>query len=138
MTTVPEGAGPEEVAALVESLTFPPSRARTLGVEWELGLVDPGALDLVPRAEGLLTLTGESDTEGHARQGTRRGTVTKELLTNTVELTTGVCDNAAEAAADLTDGLAHVRAAADVLGVDLYGGGSHPSARWEDQEVTDG
>ena len=64
--------------------------------------------------------------------------MTKELLTNTVELTTGVCDNAAEAAADLTDGLAHVRAAADALGVDLYGGGSHPSARWEDQEVTDG
>ncbi len=138
MTTVPEGAGPEEVAALVESLTFPPSKARTLGVEWELGLVDPVSLDLVPRAKELLELTEESDTESHARQGTRRGMVTKELLTNTVELMTGVCANAAEAAADLTDGLAHVRAAADTLGVDLYGGGSHPSARWEDQEVTDG
>ena len=139
MTTVPEGAGPEEVAALVESLTFPPSKARTLGVEWELGLVDPVSLDLVPRAKELLELTEESDTAEPRPSGDpSRRVVTKELLTNTVELMTGVCANAAEAAADLTDGLAHVRAAADTLGVDLYGGGSHPSARWEDQEVTDG
>ena len=138
MTAGPTGSGPVDVAALVESLTFPASRGRTLGVEWEMGLVDPTTLDLVPRAGELIALSAGSDAAGHARQAARRGTVTKELLTNTVELTTGVCANAAEAAADLTDGLAHVRRAADALGVDLYGGGSHPLARWSDQEVTDG
>lgn len=120
-------------------VTFRPSPERTLGVEWELGLVDPLSLDLTSRAHELLALTnapGADDT--HARPTRTRSTVTKELLTNTVEIVTGICANAGEAAADLRDGLSRVRAAADELGVDLYGGGSHPFARWEDQEVTDG
>lgn len=137
MTTVPEGAGPAEVAAFVDSLTFPPSPERTLGVEWEIGLVDPGTLDLVSRAKELLALT-DVGPGGVVGPGGARSTVTKELLTNTVEICTGICANATEAASDLTDGLARVRRAADELEVDLYGGGSHPFARWSDQEVTDG
>jgi carboxylate-amine ligase len=120
-------------------LTFRPSPLRTLGVEWELGLVDPSSLDLTSRADELLALTDASGGDhSHARPTRTRSTVTKELLTNTVEIVTGICANAEEAAADLRDGLSRVRAAADELGVDLYGGGSHPFARWEDQEVTDG
>lgn len=120
-------------------VTFRPSPERTLGVEWELGLVDPLSLDLTSKAHELLALTnapGADDT--HARPTRTRSTVTKELLTNTVEIVTGICANAGEAAADLHDGLSRVRAAADELGVDLYGGGSHPFARWEDTEVTAG
>ena len=64
--------------------------------------------------------------------------MTQELLRNTVEIVTGVCANAEQAAADLADGLGRVQAAAAELDVLLYGGGSHPFARWEDQEVTDG
>ncbi|MFQ6171076.1 glutamate--cysteine ligase [Oryzobacter sp. R7] len=138
MTSVPDGAGPDEIAAFVETLTFPPSPERTLGVEWELGLVDPTTLDLVPRAKELLALVDDDAGGAHARQATARSRVTKELLTNTVELTTGVCANAAQAHADLVEGLARIRAAAEEVGVDLYGGGSHPFARWADQEVTDG
>ena len=138
MTTVPDGATPEQVAAVVEALRFPPSKDRTLGGEWEIGLVDPTTLDLVPRAAELLALVDDDAGGAHARQATSRSRVTKELLTNTVELTTGVCANAAQAHADLDEGLARVRAAADAVGADLYGGGSHPFARWSDQEVTDG
>ena len=119
-------------------VTFQPSRERTLGVEWELGLVDPHSLDLTSMARELLALTNAPGDATHARPTRTRSTVTKELLTNTVEIVTGVCANAGEAASDLRDGLARVRRAADELGVDLYGGGSHPFARWEDQQVTDG
>ena len=73
MTTVPDGATPEQVAAVVEALRFPPSKDRTLGVEWEIGLVDPTTLDLVPRAAELLALVDDDAGGAHARQATSRG-----------------------------------------------------------------
>ncbi len=119
-------------------VTFTPSAGRTLGVEWELGLLDPRSLDLVSRADELLALANASQVGSHARPTRSRSTVTKELLRNTVEIVTGVCANAEQAAADLADGLGRVQAAASELDVLLYGGGSHPFARWEDQEVSEG
>ena len=38
------------------SRSFSPSLGRTVGVEWELGLVDPVSLELVPKAHDLLAL----------------------------------------------------------------------------------
>jgi glutamate---cysteine ligase / carboxylate-amine ligase len=119
-------------------VTFTPSAGRTLGVEWELGLLDPTSLDLVSRADELLHLANASDVTRHARPTRSRFTVTQELLRNTVEIVTGVCANAEQAASDLADGLGRVQAAARELDVLLYGGGSHPFTRWEDQEVSDG
>ena len=126
---------PSERAAAV---TFTPSAGRTLGVEWELGLLDPSTLDLASRADELLALANASQAGSHTGSARSRSTVTKELLRNTVEIVTGVCVNAEQASADLTDGLARVQGAATELDVLLYGGGSHPFARWEDQQVTDG
>ena len=125
-------------SAHAPEVTFAPSAGRTLGVEWELGLLDPLTLDLTSRADELLSLANAPTGSGHARPTKSRSTVTKELLRNTVEIVTGICANAEEASADLTDGLARVQAAAAELGVLLYGGGAHPFARWEDQEVTEG
>ena len=119
-------------------VTFTPSAGRTLGVEWEVGLLDPVTLDLVSRADELLGLANATDVASHARPTKSRFTVTQELLRNTVEIVTGVCANAEQAASDLDDGLGRVHAAATELDVLLYGGGSHPFARWEDQEVSDG
>ncbi|MEW1955548.1 glutamate--cysteine ligase [Terrabacter sp. NPDC080008] len=119
-------------------VTFAPSAGRTLGVEWELGLLDPVTLDLTSRADELLAQANAADDDTHARPTKSHSTVTKELLRNTVEIVTGVCENAEEASADLTGGLHMVQAAAAELGVLLYGGGAHPFARWEDQQVTEG
>lgn len=127
---------PARVDETRRPLTFSPSPGRTLGVEWELGLVDPQTLDLVPKAQQLLELVDAGDGDRHSAAA--RSTITQELLTNTVEIVTGICANAVDAAADIADGLGRVQAAAQAVGVDLYGGGSHPSARWEDQRVTDG
>jgi len=117
---------------------FSPSAGQTLGVEWEIGLLDPATLDLTSRAVELLGLANGPEDTGHARPTKSRSTVTQELLRNTVEIVTGVCANAEEAAADLADGLGRVQRAASELDVLLYGGGAHPFARWEDQQVTEG
>ncbi|WP_088319683.1 glutamate--cysteine ligase [Kineosporia sp. R_H_3] len=111
---------------------FTPSPAPTLGVEWELGLVDAGTGDLVQLADTVLAaLPGPDGSPGHPR-------IKQELLLNTVELVTGICANAAEARADLAGSLAEVRGVTDGLGVELFSAGTHPFAAWQDQLVAEG
>ncbi len=93
-------------------------------------LADPTTGDLVGRAPELLhTLEAESEPERH--------TVTGELLTNTVEVTSGVGDTVAAAVDDIADAIAAVRTVTDPMGVELLCAGSHPFARWYDQQITD-
>jgi glutamate---cysteine ligase / carboxylate-amine ligase len=116
----------------VVHVDFTPSPAPTLGVEWELGLVDAGTGDLVQLADTVLAaLPGPDGSPGHPR-------IKQELLLNTVELVTGICANAAEARADLAGSLAEVRGVTDGLGVELFSAGTHPFAAWQDQRVAEG
>lgn len=111
---------------------FSPSAGPTLGVEWELGLVDAASGDLVQLADQVLAaLPGPDGSPGHPR-------IKKELLLNTVELVTGICTNAAEAREDLAGSLAEVRSVTDGLGVELFSAGTHPFAAWQDQQVAEG
>lgn len=111
---------------------FAPSPAPTLGVEWELGLVDAQTHELVQLADTVLAaLPGPDGSPGHPR-------VKKELMLNTVELVTGICRTAGEAAQDLAGSLGEVRAVTDGLGVELFSAGTHPFASWQDQRVADG
>ena len=117
--------------ALPVPVPFTPSPRPTVGVEWELALVDRTSRDLVNAAAEVLERVRE---EGALAPGR----VTGELLRNTVEVVSGVCENADEVAADLGTSLAAVRAAADPLGVDLACAGTHPFAQWSRAQVTDG
>jgi glutamate---cysteine ligase / carboxylate-amine ligase len=111
-------------------IDFHGSAEPTLGVEWELALVDRRTRDLRNDAAHLF-----------ARAKARLpdpGRVHKELLKNTVEIVTGICRTVPEAMADLRATLSHVVPAADDLGLDLYGGGTHPFASWTAQQLTDG
>ena len=75
-------------------------------------LVDGVTGELVPRAPELLDVIGDStDLE--------RYTVTGELLTNTLEVTSGVGATVAEAVDDIADAVAAVRAVADPRGIEL-------------------
>jgi carboxylate-amine ligase len=65
-----------------------------------------------------------------------RYTVTGELLTNTIEVTSGIGDTVASAVDDIADAIAQVRAH-DPCGIELLCAGSHPFAQWYDQQVTD-
>lgn len=111
---------------------FVPSPAPTLGVEWELGLVDAASHELVQLADTVLAaLPGPDGSPGHPR-------IKQELLLNTVELVTGICRTAGEAAEDLAGSLAEVRGVTDGLGVELFSAGTHPFASWRDQRVAEG
>ena len=116
-----------------DRIEFTASAGPTLGVEWEFALVDKTTRDLSNTASELFE-TVDASVEGpglHKR-------LHKELLRNTVEVVTGVCETVQEAMADLTETLRLVRPFADDLGVDLYSAGTHPFAQWSTQLLTPG
>ncbi|GAA4641141.1 glutamate--cysteine ligase [Gordonia humi] len=115
----------------VSAIEFHGSPEPTLGVEWELALVDRDTRDLSNAAPELFDLI-------RARGVDRAGRIHKELLRNTVELVTGVCRTVGEAMADLGATLDVVCGLTDEIGVDLYGAGTHPFAEWSTQQLTEG
>ncbi|WP_448222065.1 glutamate--cysteine ligase [Gordonia iterans] len=115
----------------IEPIEFRASPTPTLGVEWELALVDRDSRDLANAAAPLFDLIT-------ARGIGRADRIHKELLRNTVELVTGICTTTAEAMDDLGRTLGQVRVLTDELGIDLYGAGTHPFAEWSAQQLTEG
>ncbi|MGH3336906.1 MAG: glutamate--cysteine ligase, partial [Nocardioides sp.] len=111
-------------------IDFHASPRPTLGVEWEFALVDKGTRDLANSASELFDAVLPKLAEPNKLH--------KELLRNTVEVVTGVCDTVAEAMADLRGTLDVVLPAADSIGVDLFGAGTHPFAAWSRQYITEG
>ena len=110
---------------------FRPSRRPTLGVEWELGLVDARTGDLVSAATEVVEAARGGISEGESR-------VHQELLRNTVELVTGICESVPQAVDDLRESRDAVRRAARQRGLEIFSAGTHPFARWYDQEVSEG
>ncbi|MFV0426968.1 MAG: glutamate--cysteine ligase [Beutenbergiaceae bacterium] len=110
-------------------LQFAPSERSTLGVEWELALVDSDTGDLRQVAQTVLDAVAPEDGLPHPN-------IRQELLLNTVELVTGVCRNTSEAMADLDRSIALVRAVTDPLRVELMCAGTHPFGHWANQKVT--
>ena len=111
-------------------IDFHASPEPTLGVEWELALVDRRTRDLRNDATHLF-----------ARAKPRLPDPDKlhrELLRNTVEIVSGVCRTVGEAMTDLRRTLEVVIPAGDDLDLDLYGGGTHPFASWTVQQLSEG
>jgi glutamate---cysteine ligase / carboxylate-amine ligase len=112
-------------SSLPQRIDFAGSARPTLGVEWEFALVDPETRDLANEAAGVIAEIGETP---H---------VHKELLRNTVEVVTGICDNASEAMDDLRATLGIVRPIVRERGMELFCAGTHPFAKWSAAELTD-
>lgn len=112
------------------TVPFAKSARSSVGLEWEIMLADAQTGDLMPAAPDLLHSLEEAS-------ALERYTVTGELLTNTVEVTSGVGSTVAAAVDDIADAIAAVRAFTDPHGVDLLCAGSHPFAQWYEQTVTD-
>jgi glutamate---cysteine ligase / carboxylate-amine ligase len=110
-------------------IDFRPSPRPTLGVEWELALVDRRSGDLACVAQTVLDAVRPDGADVHPR-------IKQELLLNTVEVVTGICESVAEAADDLTASIAEVRTVTDALDVELFCAGTHPFADWAGQRVT--
>lgn len=94
-------------------------------MEWEFALVDPETRDLSNEAASVIGELGENPR------------VHKELLRNTVEVVTGICDNTGEAMADLAATLEPVRQIVRDRGMELFCAGTHPFAKWSAQKLTD-
>lgn len=107
---------------------FNRSPRHTLGVEWEIALIDPGTRDLAPRAAEIIEIVSQRHPEIHLE---------REFLQNTVELVTGICDSTPQAVAELHDGLNAVQEAADELGLKLWSSGSHPFSDFRENPVSE-
>lgn len=112
------------------AIDFARSDRSTLGLEWELQVVDRTTGDLVPAAPEILATVP-------TRTGAGAERITAELLTNTVEIVTGVHRTVGGGVADLQATIELLRTATDPMGVELLCSGTHPLARWEDQEVSE-
>lgn len=108
-------------------LPFGTSRRSSIGLEWEIGLVDAGS--------GALSQIASQVVEDLSPDGADPR-IQVELLRNTVEIATGVCDDVAGAGAELRELLGRVATAAGNRGVAVIGGAMHPLAHWDDQLVT--
>lgn len=109
------------------TVEFRRSPKPTLGVEWEIGLIDPVTRDLVPKAVEVIDLVQQRNPEVH---------IEKEFLQNTVELVTGVCDTVPQAVAELAHDLDCVKRAAGDLGLRVWGSGSHPFSDFREQPIS--
>ena len=106
-------------------IDFAGSPRPTVGVEWEFALVDAQTRDLSNEAATVIAEIGENR---H---------VHKELLRNTVEIVSGICDSTGEAMADLRSTLLTARKVARERGMELFCAGTHPFAKWSAQKLTD-
>lgn len=104
------------------------SKRSTVGIEWEMLLVDKDSGESRQCAPALLEAVKDSHLHTSGVVG--------EMLQNTVELVTGVCRSISEAGEDLEASLSRVRQAATPLRVDLTSAGTHPFSRWSEQLVT--
>ena len=94
------------------AIQFNASRGATLGVEWELQLVDAETMRLRQDArEVLAALPRLSETQGNPK-------IRHELMESTVEVVTDICHTVAEARADLAATIAQLRPVADARGTD--------------------
>lgn len=111
-------------------ISFTESPRSTVGIEWELALVDRTSGELAGIADDVLRALSSPS-------GTPHPQITGELLLNTVELVSTVHHNVGDAVRELEGQLAEVRHVTDPLGVELICSGSHPFSQWYDQQVTD-
>lgn len=109
---------------------FARSPRSTLGVEWELALLDGDSLDLTSAAETLLADVAQRAPEFEKR-------IVGEMLTNTIELVTGVHKQVSGIGEDLAASMGALRTLTEDRGIELMSAGTHPFAQWQSQEVRD-
>ena len=98
-------------------MEFSSSPSNTVGVEWELQLLDPESLDLY---DGIMPLMEFFP---------RAEFVKPEFIQSCAELNSNVADNSSAAVAHIEGTLAKLLRRCSELGMGLCGAGTHPSCR---------
>jgi len=110
-------------------IDFSPSQRTSLGVEWELELVDLDTRELTGASDAVLAAICPDGDGEHPK-------AKHELLQSCVEVITGICGTVAEAKADLAGTVAEVAAAAADNNAGLMCSGTHPITDWSTQRIT--
>lgn len=112
------------------SIDFAASPRSTLGIEWELGIVDQTSRDLVHYGPEILAELAPQFPPA------RFPHLAGELFENTVELVSAPQRHVNSAIDNLRELAAAAQHAAHTRGATLIGSGSHPFSRWNTQRVT--
>src|SRR5215468_11109669 len=114
---------------LVMSIEWNPSAGPTLGVEWEVQLIDSQTRLLRQDASAVLAgLPGLQESGEHPK-------MRHELMQSTVEVVTGICGTVAEAKADLAVTMKDLQLTAEPHGIVLAAAGTHPLSDWRDAKM---
>ncbi len=106
-----------------------PSQGATLGVEWELQLIDAASKLLRQDAREVISELRRPGTAG------ARPKIHDELMQSTVEVVTGVCSTVSEALADLAATITQLQRITDMRGTILACAGTHPVSDWRDAKM---
>ena len=111
-------------------IDFRASERSSLGIEWELELIDLATGELTAGSEAILAELAPAPGVEHAK-------AKPELMQSCIEVITGVCGSVAEARADLAGTVAEVQAAAARRNLGLMCSGTHPTTHWAGQKISD-
>ena len=111
------------------AIAWTPSSGPTLGIEWEVQLID--AQTRLLRQDAGLVLAGLRGLEESGEHPKMR----HELMQSTVEVVTGICGTVAEAKADLAMTIKELQRTAEPHGIVLAGAGTHPLSDWRDAKM---
>ena len=111
------------------AISWNPSRGPTLGIEWELQLIDAQTRMLRQDADLVLAALPGLDASGEHPQ------IRHELMQSTVEIVTGICSTVSEAKADLGKAIGELQRIADDRGILLACAGTHPVSNWRDAKM---
>ncbi|QBI52428.1 glutamate--cysteine ligase [Streptomonospora litoralis] len=112
------------------AIEFNDSQRATLGVEWELQLVDVHTRHLRQEAQQVL---GELPDLSEASDSPP---LRHELMQCTVEVVTGICETVEEARNDLAGSIARLNSVLEPREAALICAGTHPIDDWRDQTLS--
>lgn len=107
---------------------FAESRPLTMGVELELQLVSTHDYNLTGAAEDMLRALEKVKVPGDVKP---------EMTSSMLEISTGVCDQYCDVAAQLQEIRDALTQAARRLNIGVCGGGTHGFQRWDEQCIVD-
>ena len=111
------------------AISWNPSRGATIGVEWELQLLDTSTRMLRQDAgEVLAALPGLTEEGEHPK-------IRHELMQSTVEVVTGVCSTVSEVKDDLSATISQLERITGRRGTMLACAGTHPVSDWRDAKM---
>jgi carboxylate-amine ligase len=111
------------------AISWNPSRGPTIGVEWELQLIDTSTKMLRQDAgEVLAALPGLTEEGEHPK-------LRHELMQSTVEVVTGICSTVSEIKDDLSATISQLERITGRRGTMLACAGTHPVSDWRDAKM---